>query len=482
MTFGLTAILVFGLAAIAYAAWLPARWRGWALLVASLAAVYWLQPPLAPRYADFGLPTAAIGLATAGWWLTRRPEDPAQQATTSSDRRTLALAAGVVAAMSLFRYLAPAWRLTASRPPPVGYVVLALAAGGGLLFLLGRLGRRRAALALLLALALLFVLLKSPPLAAAAAGLWRNLSGQDVSLAAPADLAWIGYSFLSFRLIHTLRDRQLGLLPALSLREYLTYALFFPAYTAGPIDRAERFVQDYRALPALEGLDAGRWAGGLAWIGLGLLKKFVLADFLAQGLALTPANAAQTEAAGWLWLLLYGYAWRLYFDFAGYSDIAIGLGILYGVRLPENFHFPYLAPNLTSFWQRWHITLSDWARFYVFTPLSRELLRRRPRPPAVLAVFLAQATTMSLIGLWHGITWNFAVWGLWHAVGLFAHKLWSDRTRHWQRQLGRRPGRKRLWTAFGRAATFHYVALGWVWFALPDLGLALDVYAKLLGL
>jgi D-alanyl-lipoteichoic acid acyltransferase DltB (MBOAT superfamily) len=416
MSLDLTAIALFAAAAVLYGALAPARLRGWLLLAASLAAVFWLQPPLPIRYGAAVLPALAIGLAAGGWWLTGRP------------------------------------------------------------------GRSRAALsAAILALVLLFVVIKSPPLATASAGWWRSLTGQHAALASPADLAWVGFSFLAFRIIHTLRDRQTGLLPELSLREYLTYALFFPAYTAGPIDRAERFAADYRALPAMPGLDPGRLAEGGGRIALGLFKKFVIADLLALGAALNPVNAAQAQGAAGLWLLLYGYAFRLYFDFAGYSDIAIGLGILFGIRLPENFDRPYLRTTITSFWQSWHITLSSWVRFYVFSPLSRWLLARRRRPSATAIVLIAQVSTMVVMGLWHGVTWNFAIWGLWHGLALFAHKAWSDRTRRWRRALAAHPVRRRAWSLAGWFVTFHYVVLGWVWFALPDTGQAADVLGRLFG-
>ena len=308
------------------------------------------------------------------------------------------------------------------------------------------------------------------------------LTAQDLTIAAPLDLTWLGFSYIAFRLIHTLRDRQTGLLPALSLREYATYILFFPAIIAGPIDRAERFVQDFRALPGLNGLDAARYYQSFSRIVIGLLKKFIIADSLAQGLSLTPSSAAQATSTAGLWLLLYGYALRLYFDFGGYTDIAIGIGLLFGVQLPETFRRPYQQTSLAAFWQSWHITLSNWVRFYVFSPLSRHLLRRQPHPSPIVIVLITQITTMIVIGLWHGISLNFFIWGLWHGLGLFVHKHWSDRTRHWYRAVQAQPWPRRLWVFGAWFLTFHYVVLGWVWFLLPDPRLALLTFAKLFNL
>ncbi|MCC7208845.1 MAG: MBOAT family protein, partial [Anaerolineae bacterium] len=327
----------------------------------------------------------------------------------------------------------------------------------------------------------LFVIQKAEGLAAGVAAWVRAGAGRPVGLASPLDVGWLGFSYVAFRLIHTLRDRQMGKLPALSFREYLTYLIFFPAYTAGPIDRAERFVRDYRALPALPPLDAARAVEGGGRIAAGLVKKFVVADALAA-FALNAALAGQARGPLDLWIALYAFAFRLYFDFSGYSDIAIGIARLYGVNLPENFNLPYLRSNITQFWNSWHMTLSTWARLYVFTPLSRALMARKPKPSPLLVILLAQMATMLVIGLWHGITLNFVMWGVWHALGLWLHKVYSDRTRDFYQGLMDRPALRHAVYVAGVLATFHFVALGWVWFALPGTDQAIRVLLGLFGL
>jgi D-alanyl-lipoteichoic acid acyltransferase DltB (MBOAT superfamily) len=217
-------------------------------------------------------------------------------------------------------------------------------------------------------------------------------------------------------------------------------------------------------------------------IAAGLLKKFVIADTLAQGMALDALNASQATSTAGLWLLLYGYAFRLYFDFAGYTDIAIGVGMLFGVRLPENFNRPYQKTSITAFWQSWHITLSNWARFYIFTPLSRAMLRRKPRPAPALILLISHTATMAVIGLWHGVSWHFLVWGLWHAAALFVHKQWSDRTRAWYRGLSATPRRKQAWSLLTWFLTLQYVVVGWVWFVVPDVETAARTVGRLFGL
>ena len=482
MSLDLRAILIFSTAAVLYAAWLPARARAWTLLVVSVIAIYWLQPALPIRFSDYVLPTATLLITVATWWLTRQPDDTAHR----EDLVTLTVIAALVIAMSFMRFVSADFRLTASRPPDPLSVILALVVVGAILAGMARLSRGRNQHQMLiigiLLIAGLFIVLKTELLAAVASRVWRGLTGQDMSLGSMADLNWLGFSYVAFRLIHTLRDRQTGILPAMSLREYVTYVIFFPAYTAGPIDRAERFAEDLRTLPSMAGLDAARFAEGLTRIVIGLFRKFVIADSLAQGMSLTAANAAQIHSTLWLWILLYGYALRLYFDFAGYSDIAIGIGILFGIRLPENFNRPYLKTTITAFWQSWHITLSNWARFYVFSPLSRWWLTRQHKPSSTLIVLSAQVATMLAIGLWHGVTVNFVIWGLWHGLALFAHKQWSDRTRKWYRGLNDKLWRKRAWTAVTWFVTFQYVVLGWVWFALPDTVHAAQTLARLFGM
>lgn len=513
MTLGLTAIAVIGVAAVLYSAFIRGRWRPWAILLGSIIALYWLQAPLTPRYADFLLPSATVALGVAGWWLSRPPRRaflaptasaetgaplpndasnaPVTQVYVRDDWFTLLAVVTIILAMSLFRYVGSDFRLTASRPPSPLFVALTILEVGlvftALALIVRRLPQRAVLSGAIVAMVALFVVVKWPPATTAIAGWWRSLTGQDVTLAAPSDLVWLGFSYVAFRIIHTLRDRQTGILPDLTLRAYLSYILFAPSIVAGPIDRAERFTQDYQALATLKGFDPSRWSNGLWRIGEGLFKKFVIADLLAQGMSLTPALAEMSQNSVVLWILLFGYGLRLYFDFGGYSDIAIGLGQLFGIKLPENFNRPYVRSNITEFWKSWHITLSDWARFYVFTPLSRNLLRRRrPDSPIILTstsiVFMSHLATMIVIGLWHGISWNFFIWGLWHGLALFIHKLWSDRTRKWYRNLQKQKWPRLAWSTAGWMLTFTYVMLGWVWFMMPTPAAALQTFAKLFSI
>jgi D-alanyl-lipoteichoic acid acyltransferase DltB (MBOAT superfamily) len=318
------------------------------------------------------------------------------------------------------------------------------------------------------------VVLKTESLALSASRGLRNLTGQTIDLATAFDIRWLGFSYVAFRLLHTLRDRLTGRLLQLGLSEFVTYMIFFPAFTAGPIDRVQRFVGD---LEADFRLDAERFTSAATRIVVGVFKKFALADSLAL-IALNSANAGQSTSTLWTWVLLYAYAFRIYFDFSGYTDIALGIGQLVGVTLPENFERPYLKTNPTAFWNAWHITLAQWFRAYFFNPLTRALRKRKFSVPAI--ILIGQLGTMMLIGLWHGMTWNFAIWGTWHGLGLFLHNRWADFAKG--RFTNLTTGMQRVANVAGVLLTFHFVVLGWVWFALPTPALAVHVFQKLFGL
>lgn len=472
----LTHILLFSTAALLYLSLLPAHWRKWALFVGSVIGIYWLQPHSRILTLDFFFPTMTLIMVVISWLIARTPE----QKWTREDGFSAGLVAVSVLLMSFNRYIQADYRITPSTPPQVTNILIWIVGAAVVVIALTFLPlRSRVVLPVgMVVIVVVFAILKTEAPAKELARILRDWQGQDTGLASASELEWLGFSYVAFRLIHTLRDRQTGKLPTLTLREYMTYVIFFPAFTAGPIDRAERFLQDLQTLP---GPDATRLVQGGMRIAVGIGKKFVIADSLAY-MALNVTKAEQAISPGGLWVLLYAYSLQIYFDFSGYSDIAIGIGQLFGIKLPENFNLPYLKRNITVFWQSWHITLSNWVRFYVFSPLSRYLLMRDNRPSPTVIALICQMATMIIIGLWHGVTWGFVVWGIWHGVGLFIHKVFSDRTRSYYIQLRTKPRLNQAIGIVGTVLTFHYVALGWVWFALPDIGTSWDVFVGLFGL
>lgn len=463
-------LLIFAIAAVILRLAGRGKARTPLLAAASVLAIYWLQPLSAVRYLDFWLPTLTLALTAAGWYLTASPE----QRSARRSRLILAALAGAVLLIAATRYLNPTdGILTAGRPPELWQVIIGLALIAGLVFVAAR-----PSVSLFWGVGLLvtlLVVLKSPELARLVSAGLRGINQQNTALASALDLRWLGFSYVAFRLIHTFRDRQAGRLPAVELDEYLTFVIFFPAFTAGPIDRVDRFIKDLRQPAASIQEDI---AAALPRLFTGLLKKFVAADGLAL-FALSAGNYSQVSGGVWAWVMVYAYAFQIYFDFAGYTDLAVAVGRVLGVRLPDNFKSPYLKTNLTTFWNNWHITLTMWFRAYYFNPLTRWLRSKHSDVPAWGVLLITQLSTMALIGLWHGVTWNYLIWGAWHGLGLFINNRFGDWAKPYWARLAEKPRLHAACSALATLITFNYVALGWVWFVLPDPAASLTVLARL---
>ena len=240
-----------------------------------------------------------------------------------------------------------------------------------------------------------------------------------------------------------------------ALLDALLYVAFFPQLVAGPILRASSFLPQLARPPDPQAVDAAR---ALELIVVGLIKKVILASFLATRLV-DPVFGAPAEHGGLETLLgIYGYAAQIYCDFSGYTDLAIGSALLLGYRFPENFDAPYRAKSPQEFWFRWHISLSTWLRDYLYMPLCGEK-GGKVRNVVNLAV------TMLLGGLWHGAAWTFVAWGGYHGAGLVAHRLWLRSRSRWVRRARAFKG----WPLLAQVLTFHFVCLGWVLFRAPSL-------------
>ena len=449
--------------------------RGLVLLITSLLAIFWLQPSMPIRNLDFWLPVLTVLLTLFTWEITATPEERLSR----HNFVTLGVSAAVFLLVGLTRYLGVKGVITPSQPPPTWQVLAGIILLAGL-FLALRLAKKTIPALLWIGFALIlgfFVVLKLPALTGLTSSGLHLLMGQSVGHVSALDIRWLGFSYVAFRLIHTIRDRQSGRLPKVTLQEYFIYIIFFPSFTAGPIDRIERFITDLRQPKPMTAEDLGEGGKRLA---VGLFKKFAIADTLGL-IALNATNATQVQGTGWTWLLLYAFAFQIYFDFSGYTDVAIGMARWLGFSLPENFNHPYLKSNLTLFWNSWHMTLTQWFRSYFFNPVTRSLRSAKKQLNPIFILLLTQLGTMVLIGLWHGITWNFAAWGLWHGLGLFIQNRWSAWIHPRTTWLDKRPVPKAIFTGLGILLTFNYVALGWVWFALPTLQSSLAVFGKLLG-
>jgi D-alanyl-lipoteichoic acid acyltransferase DltB (MBOAT superfamily) len=274
--------------------------------------------------------------------------------------------------------------------------------------------------------------------------------------------AWLfplSLSFYCFQSLTYTIDLYFGeMRPTPSYLAYLGSALFFPSMTAGPIPRQGKLLDQLSRPFAFKPEDAGR---ALLLISVGLVKKLLIADYLANNLVNrvfdTPALYSSAETL----VAVYAYALQLFFDFSGYTDIAMGAALLLGIRLPENFRQPYLAVNVAEFWRRWHITFSEWLRDYLFDVLPK----RRKHP--LLSYSYAFLVTFALGGLWHGISWNFLIWGVLHGLALGVVFAWKLRRKFpspdWWAKL------------LGGFITFHFVCLTWIFFRASSLENALAI-------
>ena len=267
----------------------------------------------------------------------------------------------------------------------------------------------------------------------------------------PLDLVLpVGISFYTFQSISYVVDVYKGRIsPTSSWLDYLFFLSFFPALVAGPIVRADYFLPQIQENRAATKDDV---FGGLWLIVIGIIKKAVIADYIAQYNDLIFNDPSLYTGVQTLMGVL-GYTMQIYCDFSGYSDMAIGLALIMGFRLGINFDSPYQSRNLTEFWRRWHISLSSWLRDYVYIPLGGNR-------KGTFRTYLNNFLTMLIGGLWHGAAWKFVFWGAMHGVGLAIHKACKP----W---LGRIPDN--WFVSFvSWLLTFVYVSLLWVFFRAAD--------------
>lgn len=263
----------------------------------------------------------------------------------------------------------------------------------------------------------------------------------------------LGISYIVFKHISYLTDIKWGLVKPGRLDDFLLYSSLFTIFMAGPIERFERFkpqVEQPRVPFAWSDIEFG-----FRRIVFGMFRKLVIADWI--GYFINPIWKEPDQYSLWIRILaLFGYSIQIYMDFAGYSDIAIGSSRLFGLRIMENFRNPYLAPNISQFWRRWHISLSDWIRDYLFFPLSRI------KPNKFWSKIVVPVIAMGLCGLWHGAAWHYMLWGLWHGIGLGFFQFWSEyrRRTRFRKKTSNVP---RIQSA-AIFLNFVFVTLGWIFF------------------
>lgn len=271
-----------------------------------------------------------------------------------------------------------------------------------------------------------------------------------------AVIGFIGISYVSFRALDAIIGIQDGLIKSLPPVRYFTFLLFFPAISSGPLDRYRRFERDWDHTRTrqefITDLDAA-----VHKLFMGLLYKFILAYLINQYWLIPVATGRD------FWSMvsyMYAYSFYLFFDFAGYSLFAIGLSYLFGIHTPENFHRPFAADSIREFWNRWHMSLSFWFRDHVYARFLMASARGKWFRSRYVASYLGFALTWGLIGAWHGLEAHFLVYGLYHAVLLIGHDLfsrWNETRGLWKATRG--------WKLAGIAITFQLVCFGFLIFS-----------------
>jgi alginate O-acetyltransferase complex protein AlgI len=273
----------------------------------------------------------------------------------------------------------------------------------------------------------------------------------------------LGLSFYTFQaLTYTLDLYRRDAEGTHSLLAHLSAVSFFPTIVAGPITRVSELLKQFAGAPALTRADGGR---AFFLIGLGLMKKALIADYLGDNFVNRVFDTPNLYSGAEALIAVYAYSLQLYFDFSGYTDIARGVAQLLGIRLPINFDRPYLSANVTEFWRRWHITFSNWLRDYLYFSLPGKRTKVMP--------YINLVITMILGGLWHGTTWTFAIWGALHGTALAVTRLWQT--------LGGKPKQPgAIWSRPLRIlCTYQFVCLTWIFFRAASLSDALALLSRI---
>lgn len=299
-----------------------------------------------------------------------------------------------------------------------------------------------------------------------------GLIGLSTPANAPDWMHWalpLGISFYTFHMLSAMFDAHRGVwAKQVSFARWCLYVTFFPHLIAGPILRPGQLIDQLGELASLNA-DNVR-LGGTVFVA-GLIKKTLFADNLAPIADAVFNNPAGVDALG-AWVGTLAFALQIYFDFSGYSEMAIGLALLFGVVLPRNFLYPYISRNPTEFWRRWHITLSQWLRDYLYIALGGNRLGAMRTQVNLMA-------TMVLGGLWHGANWTFVVWGVLHGAYLIAHRMLNGLLH----RLGIRDGGAidRTLSGLGLPLTFLLVLVTWVFFRAGSFADAWAVLVAMAG-
>ncbi len=281
----------------------------------------------------------------------------------------------------------------------------------------------------------------------------------------------IGISFFTFQKIGLLIDIYQNKVASLDLLDYALFVTFFPQLIAGPITHHSEVIPQFKQSKPVT-LDSISW--GMTIFAIGLSKKVMVADTIAKFATLQFNVCAKGQHLDFLaaWSAALSYAVQLYFDFSAYSDMAIGIGLLFGIHLPVNFNSPYKSKSIIEFWQRWHMTLSRFLRDYLYIPLGGN--RKGP-----VRRYVNLLLTMLLGGIWHGAGWTFVVWGALHGTYLIINHGWRALLARLNISVPENNAGANLCS---QALTFLAVLVGWVFFRAADVSIAWDILKSMMGL
>ncbi len=285
----------------------------------------------------------------------------------------------------------------------------------------------------------------------------NRLGGQQIFW--PHVFLPLGISFYTFQSIAYLADCKQGKVGKHSMLDFAVFLHFFPQLIAGPIVHHREMLPQFRSLRTFI-VNHRNLATGFALFTLGLAKKVLIADHFSAWVGQAFGHVAVLSVLG-AWAAVFAFGFQLYFDFSGYSDMAIGLGLLFNVRYPQNFNSPYKAESLIDFWRRWHMTLSRFLRDYVYIPLGGNRLGKGRR-------YVNLLVTMLLGGFWHGAAWTYVIWGAWHGFFLAVNHAWEERG-------------VKLPRVVARILTLLVVFIGWAFFRSHSLHDALTLIGAMTG-
>ena len=278
----------------------------------------------------------------------------------------------------------------------------------------------------------------------------------------------VGISFFTFQsMTYTIETYRRNIQPCHNFRDFCLFAAFFPQLLAGPINRAVNLLPQFKQCIRATALD---FESGLVQFCVGMVKKLVISDQIAPHVDLIFGAPGNYDGFTLLQGLL-GYAVQIYCDFSGYSDMAIGSARMLGFRFMENFQMPYSSVSITEFWQRWHISLSNWFRDYLYFSLGGNR-------KGISRTYANLVVTMLLCGLWHGASWNFVFWGGLHGISLAIHRVWTVwAPLSWLDNL---PTFQFVWTLFSRLLTLGVVLVGWLFFRAQSWSDAIEYLGRLI--